>query len=150
MKTFMQTKEEGFKAAKWHIVDAAGLPVGRIASEVASLIRGKHKRTFTRHVDGGDFVVVVNAERAVFTGAKLDKKVYYHHTGYFGGLKERTARHMLEEKPERVIEFAVKGMLPKGPLGRRLQRKLKVYAGAEHPHGSQRPEKYELKYVSAK
>lgn len=130
---------------KWLIVDAAGQTLGRLASEVASLIRGKHKPQFTPHVDTGDFVVVINAEKIVLTGKKLEQKKYYRHSGFPGGLRTTTAQQMLNTKPERMIELAVKGMLPKNKLGNSLQTKLKVYAGAEHPHAAQQPEVYELR-----
>jgi large subunit ribosomal protein L13 len=130
---------------KWLIVDAAGQTLGRLASEVASLIRGKHKPQFTPHVDTGDFVVVINADKIVLTGKKLLQKKYYRHSGYPGGLRTTTAQEMLNTKPERMIELAVKGMLPKNKLGHQLQTKLKVYAGAEHPHEAQKPEVWELR-----
>jgi large subunit ribosomal protein L13 len=126
-------------------VDAEVRVLGRLASEVATVLRGKHKPTFTPHVDDGDFVIVVNASKVKLTGRKLEDKVYYHHTGYPGGIKGITAGRLLESKPERVIEHAVRGMLPKGPLGRRMLRKLKVYGGPEHPHAAQRPEPREIR-----
>lgn len=129
---------------KWYVVDAAGQALGRLASEVASILRGKRKPTYTPHVDTGDFVIVINASQIALTGKKLDQKKYRRHSGYPGGLKETTARDMLAKKPEKMIEQAVKGMLPKNSLGRRQLKKLKVYAGAEHPHGAQQPEKWEL------
>ena len=125
---------------KWYIVDAEGKTLGRLATEIATVLRGKHKVTFTPHVDGGDFVVVVNAEKVVLTGKKLDQKMYRYHTGYVGGLKEITYREMMAKKPEKVIELAVKGMLPKGPLGRSMFTKLHVYAGPEHEQAAQKPE----------
>lgn len=121
----------------WHVVDAEGQTLGRLASAVAHLIRGKHKPSFTPHMDMGDHVVVVNASKIRVTGAKLDDKIYYHHTGYMGGLKERPLREMLEKHPERVIEMAVRGMLPKNKLGRKMLKHLKVYAGPDHPHEAQ-------------
>jgi large subunit ribosomal protein L13 len=130
---------------KWLVVDAAGQTLGRLASEVASLIRGKHKPEFTPHIDTGDFVVVINAEKIVLTGKKLQQKKYYRHSGYPGGLRTTTAQEMLNTKPERIIELAVYGMLPKNKLGHQLQTKLKVYAGAEHPHAAQQPEAWELR-----
>jgi len=148
MSTYFQTKEEAEQSREWHIVDAAGVPVGRIATEVASLIRGKHKPTFTPHVDGGDYVVVINAEKVVFTGRKLESKLYRKHSGYIGGLKEESAQRVLEKTPERVLERAIRGMLPKGTLGRSMNKKLKVYAGTEHPHVAQNPKEYQLKYAS--
>ena len=125
---------------KWYIVDAEGKTLGRLATEIATVLRGKHKVTFTPHVDGGDFVVVVNAEKVVLTGKKLDQKMYRYHTGYVGGLKEITYREMMAKKPEKVVELAVKGMLPKGPLGRSMFTKLHVYAGPEHEQAAQKPE----------
>ena len=125
---------------KWYIVDAEGKTLGRLATEIATVLRGKHKVTFTPHVDGGDFVVVVNAEKVVLTGKKLDQKMYRYHTGYVGGLKEITYREMMAKKPEKVVELAVKGMLAKGPLGRSMFTKLHVYAGPEHEQAAQKPE----------
>ncbi len=125
---------------KWYVVDATDQTLGRLATRIASILRGKHKVEFTPHEDVGDFVVVVNAEKIKVTGRKLDQKVYYHHTGYPGGIKGITLRRQLELHPERVIESAVKGMLPRGPLARRQFKKLKVYAGAQHPHEAQQPE----------
>ena len=125
---------------KWYVVDATGLTLGRLASEVAKVLRGKNKPEFTPHVDTGDFVIVINAEKIAVTGKKLDQKIYYHHSDYVGGMKETTLREMMAKKPERVIELAVKGMLPKGPLGRQMYTKLHVYAGAEHDHAAQKPE----------
>ncbi|HXV77440.1 MAG TPA: 50S ribosomal protein L13 [Candidatus Polarisedimenticolaceae bacterium] len=128
----------------WWLVDADGLTLGRLATEVASRLRGKHKPTFTPYLDTGDHVIVVNAEKVVLTGRKLATKTYRRHSGYPGGLHEATARRLLATHPQRVIESAVKGMLPKGPLGRQMARKLKVYAGPSHPHVSQQPNKMEL------
>ena len=125
---------------KWYVVDAAGMPLGRLASEVAKVLRGKNKPIFTPFLDTGDFVVVVNAEKVKITGRKLDQKIYYNHSEYVGGMKETTLREMMAKKPERVIELAVKGMLPKGPLGRQMYTKLHVYAGPEHKHAAQKPE----------
>ena len=125
---------------KWYVVDAAGYTLGRLASEVAKVLRGKNKPVFTPHIDTGDYVVIVNAEKIKVTGKKLDQKIYYHHSEYVGGMKETTLREMLDKKPEKVIEHAVKGMLPKGPLGRQMFTKLHVYAGPEHPHAAQKPE----------
>ena len=125
---------------KWYVVDAAGKPLGRVASQVASILRGKNKPTFTPHIDTGDYVIVVNAEKIKVTGKKLDQKIYYHHSDYVGGMKETTLKEMLAKHPERVIEFAVKGMLPKGPLGREMYTKLFVYAGPDHKHEAQKPE----------
>ena len=125
---------------KWYVVDANGYTLGRLASEVAKVLRGKNKPVFTPHVDTGDYVIVVNADKIKVTGKKLDQKIYYHHSDYVGGMKETTLREMLAKKPEKVVELAVKGMLPKGPLGREMFTKLHVYAGAEHPHAAQQPE----------
>jgi len=130
---------------KWYLVDAAGKTLGRLASEVAAILRGKHKPEYTPHVDTGDFVVVINADKVVLTGKKLTKKKYYRHSGYLGGLKVTTAGTMLKTRPERMIELAVKGMLPKNSLGRKQFKKLKVYAGSEHPHQAQQPVVWELK-----
>lgn len=139
MTTYFQSKEDGYKARKWLVVDASGIPLGRLASQVASLIRGKHKPTFTPHVDGGDFVIVINAKNVRLTGNKKEDKIYYQHSGYLGGMKSHSAGEMLEKSPERLIETAVKGMLPKGPLGHQMATKLKVYAGEEHLHAAQNP-----------
>ena len=125
---------------KWYVVDATDMTLGRLASEVAKVLRGKNKPIFTPHIDTGDNVIVINAEKIVVTGKKLDQKIYYHHSDYVGGMKETTLREKLAKKPESVIELAVKGMLPKGPLGRQMLKKLHVYAGAEHKHEAQKPE----------
>ena len=138
MKTYMSNPDKLEK--KWYVVDASGMVLGRLASEVASVLRGKNKPEFTPNVDTGDYVVVINSEKIKVTGRKLDQKIYYRHSDYVGSLKETTLREMLAKHPERVIEFAVKGMLPKGPLGREMMTKLHVYAGAEHPHAAQKPE----------
>ena len=138
MKTLMAKKETVTR--EWLLVDAANMPIGRVASQVAAILRGKHKTIFTPHVDTGDYVIVVNAEKIKVTGKKLDQKIYYHHSDYVGGMKETTLKEMLNKHPERVIEFAVKGMLPKGPLGREMYKKLFVYAGPEHKHAAQKPE----------
>ena len=143
MKTFMANPAKIER--KWYVVDAAGLTLGRLASEVAKVLRGKNKPEFTPHIDTGDYVIVINAEKVVVTGKKLDQKIYYHHSDYVGGMKETTLREMMAKKPERVIELAVKGMLPKGPLGRQMYTKLHVYAGAEHAHEAQKPEVLEIK-----
>lgn len=129
---------------RWWVVDAAGLPLGRLASEVVGLLRGKHKPTFAPHMDTGDYVVVVNAARVELTGEKGASKVYYRHSGYPGGIRAETFNELRERRPEAVIERAVRGMLPKNRLGRALFRKLKVYPGPDHPHGSQQPEVLEL------
>ena len=138
MKTFMASPSTIER--KWYVVDATGYTLGRLASEVAKVLRGKNKAIFTPHIDTGDYVIVINAENIKVTGKKLDQKIYYHHSDYVGGMKETTLREMLNKKPERVIELAVKGMLPKGPLGRQMMTKLHVYAGAEHGHEAQKPE----------
>ena len=125
---------------KWYVVDAEGMTLGRLASEVAKVLRGKNKPQFTPHVDTGDYVIIVNADKIKVTGKKLEQKIYYNHSDYVGGMKETTLKEMLAKKPERVIELAVKGMLPKGPLGRSMYTKLFVYAGPEHKHEAQKPE----------
>ena len=125
---------------KWYVVDATDMTLGRLASEVAKILRGKNKPIFTPHIDTGDNVIVINAAKIKVTGKKLDQKVYYHHSDYVGGMKEATLREKLAKKPEQVIELAVKGMLPKGPLGRQMYKKLHVYAGPEHAHAAQKPE----------
>ncbi|PGL67679.1 MULTISPECIES: 50S ribosomal protein L13 [Bacillaceae] len=130
---------------KWFVVDAEGKTLGRLATEVATLLRGKHKPTFTPHVDTGDNVIIINAEKVELTGNKLNDKIYYRHTMYAGGLKERTALEMRTNYPVKMLELAVKGMLPKGRLGRAQIKKLHVYAGNEHPHQAQKPEVYELR-----
>jgi large subunit ribosomal protein L13 len=130
---------------KWYLVDAEGKTLGRLASEVAGIIRGKHKPDFTPHVDGGDFVVVINADKIELTGKKLTQKMYYRHSHYPGGLKATSAGDMLKNKPDRIIELAVHGMLPKNRLGDSLKTRIKVYAGAEHPHQAQQPEVWELR-----
>ena len=142
MKTYMPN--EATIERKWYVVDATGLTLGRLASEVAKVLRGKNKPIFTPHADTGDYVVVVNAEKIVVTGKKMSDKIYYRHSDYVGGMKEATLKEMLDKKPEKVIELAVKGMLPKGPLGRKMYTKLFVYAGAEHPHAAQKPEELKL------
>lgn len=138
MKSYMASPETIER--KWYVVDAAGCTLGRLSSEIAKVLRGKNKPIFTPHIDTGDYVIVINAEKIKVTGKKLDQKIYYHHSDYVGGMKETTLKEMLAKKPERVIELAVKGMLPKGPLGRSMYKKLHVYAGAEHGHEAQKPE----------
>ena len=142
MKTFMANPAKIER--KWYVVDATGMTLGRLASEVAKILRGKNKPVFTPHEDTGDYVIITNAEHIKVTGKKLDQKVYYHHSDYVGGMKETTLREMLNKKPEKVIELAVKGMLPKGPLGRSMIKKLHVYAGPEHAQQAQKP--VELKF----
>ena len=138
MKSYMASPETIER--KWYVVDATGYTLGRLASEVAKVLRGKNKAIFTPHIDTGDYVIVVNADKVKVTGKKLDQKIYYHHSDYVGGLKEATLREMMAKKPEKVVELAVKGMLPKGPLGRQMYTKLHVYAGPEHQHAAQKPE----------
>ncbi len=138
MKTFMASPATIDR--KWYVVDATDMTLGRLASEVAKVLRGKNKPIFTPHMDCGDNVIVINAEKIKVTGKKLDQKIYYHHSDYVGGMKEATLREKLDKKPEQVIELAVKGMLPKGPLGRQMYTKLHVYAGPEHKHAAQKPE----------
>jgi large subunit ribosomal protein L13 len=130
---------------KWYVVDAEGKTLGRLATEVATLLRGKHKPTYTPHVDTGDNVIIVNAEKIELTGKKLTDKIYYRHSQFPGGLKSRTALEMRTNYPEKMLELAIKGMLPKGSLGRQMFKKLHVYAGTEHPHQAQKPEVYELR-----
>lgn len=138
MKTYMANPDKIER--KWYVIDAEGKTLGRLAAEAAKILRGKNKPEFTPHIDTGDNVIVINAEKIKVTGKKLDQKVYYHHSDYVGGMKETTLREMMAKKPEQVIELAVKGMLPKGPLGRTMIKKLHVYAGAEHAHQAQKPE----------
>lgn len=138
MKTYMANPDKVEK--KWYVVDAEGQTLGRLASEVAKVLRGKNKPEFTPHVDTGDYVVVVNAAKVKVTGKKLQQKIYYNHSEYVGGMRETTLAEMMQKKPERVVELAVKGMLPKGPLGREMYKKLHVYAGPEHAQQAQKPE----------
>ena len=142
MKTYMPN--EAAIERKWYVVDATGLTLGRLASEVAKVLRGKNKPIFTPHADTGDYVIVVNAEKIVVTGKKMSDKIYYRHSDYVGGMKEATLKEMLDKKPEKVVELAVKGMLPKGSLGRKMYTKLFVYAGPEHKHAAQKPEELKL------
>lgn len=142
MKSFMASPSTVER--KWYVVDAEGKTLGRLASEVANVLRGKNKPTYTPHIDTGDYVIVVNAEKIQVTGKKLDQKIYYHHSEYVGGMKEATLREMMQKKPEFVITHAVKGMLPKGPLGRQMLKKLHVYAGPEHNHAAQKPEALDI------
>ena len=144
MKTFMASPATIER--KWYVVDATGHTLGRLASEVAKVLRGKNKPIFTPHMDCGDYVIIVNADKVNVSGKKLDQKIYYNHSDYVGGMKETTLREMMAKKPEKVMELAVKGMLPKGPLGRAMIKKLHVYAGPEHNHAAQKPEVLELKY----
>ena len=138
MQTYMANPDKIER--KWYVVDAEGCTLGRLASGVASVLRGKNKPQFTPHVDTGDYVIVVNADKIKVSGKKMDQKIYYHHSEYVGGMKETTLKEMLAKKPEKVLELAVKGMLPKGPLGRAMHKKLFVYAGPEHKHEAQKPE----------
>ena len=142
MSTFMAKAENVER--KWYVLDAAGKPLGRTAATAAMLLRGKHKTTFTPHVDCGDFVIIVNADKAVLTGKKLTQKYYRHHTGCVGGLKEVQYKTLMAEKPEFAMQLAVKGMLPKNSIGRNADRRLKIYQGAEHPHAAQKPEAWTL------
>ena len=143
MSTFMAKPAEVER--KWYVIDAEGLVLGRLASEVANILRGKNKPIYTPNMDTGDYVIIINADKAVLTGKKLDQKKYYHHSGYAGGLKETTYRKLMAEKPEVAIRHAVVGMLPKGPLGRQMARKLKIYAGDQYEQVAQKPEVLELK-----
>lgn len=138
MKSFMASPSTIER--KWYVVDATGYTLGRLASQVASVLRGKNKPIFTPHIDTGDYVIIVNAEKVNLTGKKLDQKIYYNHSEYVGGMKETTLKELMDKKPEKVVELAVKGMLPKGPLGREMYKKLFVYAGPEHKHAAQKPE----------
>ena len=142
MKSFMASPSTVER--KWYVVDAEGKTLGRLASEVANVLRGKNKPTYTPHIDTGDYVIVVNVEKIQVTGKKLDQKIYYHHSEYVGGMKEATLREMMQKKPEFVITHAVKGMLPKGSLGRQMLKKLHVYAGPEHNHAAQKPETLDI------
>ena len=142
MKTFMPKAADITR--KWYVVDAEGLALGRVASQVANILRGKNKPIYTPNVDTGDYVIVINCDKVILTGKKLDQKIYYKHSGFVGGLKETKYRKLLAEKPEEAMRHAVVGMLPKGPLGRQMAKKLKIYAGAEHEHAAQQPEKLEL------
>ena len=143
MKTFMANPDKIDR--KWYVVDAKGATLGRLASEVASVLRGKNKPEFTPHADCGDYVIVINAAQVKVTGKKLDQKIYYNHSEYVGGMRETTLRELLAKKPERVVELAIRGMLPKGPLGRDMYRKLHVYAGETHGHQAQKPVVLEIK-----
>ena len=138
MQTYMANPDKIER--KWYVVDATGYTLGRLASEVAKVLRGKNKPQFTPHVDTGDYVIVVNAEKIKVTGKKLEQKIYYNHSDYVGGMRETTLREMMAKKPEKVVELAVKGMLPKGPLGRQMYTKLHVYAGPDHEQAAQKPE----------
>lgn len=137
MKTFMQTKETVKR--NWYVIDAENLPLGRVATKAATILRGKHKPTYTPHIDCGDYIIIVNADKVRLTGNKLNDKMYYDHSGFPGGLRERNAKTMIENYPVEMVERAVKGMLPNGPLGRQMYKKLFVYAGSEHNHDAQKP-----------
>lgn len=143
MKSYMQKKETVER--KWYVIDASDVTLGRLASRVAHMLRGKHKATYTPHIDCGDYIIIVNADKVRLTGNKLDKKIYYNHSGYVGGLRSRIAREMIEKYPVEMVERAVKGMLPHNRLGRSMYKKLFVYAGGEHPHMAQKPEVLEIK-----
>ncbi|VFP79595.1 50S ribosomal protein L13 [Candidatus Erwinia haradaeae] len=138
MKTF--TAKTGLIQRDWYVVDAAHKILGRFATEIALRLRGKHKKEYTPHVDTGDYIIVLNSEKISVTGRKLSDKIYYHYSGYVGGIKQLTLKEMINKRPERVLEIAIKGMLPKGPLGRQMYRKLKVYAGDKHQHAAQKPQ----------
>ena len=144
MKSFMASPSTIER--KWYVVDATGYTLGRLAANVAAVLRGKNKPTFTPSLDTGDYVIIVNADKVKVTGKKLDQKIYFNHSDYVGGMKETTLRELMAKKPERAVELAVKGMLPKGPLGRTMYTKLHVYAGADHKHQAQKPEVLEIKY----
>ena len=143
MKTFVPKTAEIER--KWYVVDAEGLVLGRLASQVANILRGKNKPIYTPNVDTGDYVIIINADKAVLTGKKLDQKIFYHHSGYAGGLKETTYRKLMAEKPELAVRHAVVGMLPKGPLGRKMAKKMKIYAGDQYEQAAQKPEVLDLK-----
>jgi large subunit ribosomal protein L13 len=142
MKTYVAKEHEIEK--KWYLIDAKEKVLGRLATQIATILRGKNKPIYTPHMDAGDYVVLINADKVILTGDKIEKKIYYHHSGYVGGLKKTTAKEMLEKKPENLIKLAVKGMLPKNSLGRRQLAKLKIYAGQDYPHQAQKPEKLEI------
>ena len=144
MKKYTYSAKSSDNPQKWFVVDANGAVLGRLASQVALRLRGKHNPKFTPHADTGDWVIVINAEKIVLTGRKIDQKMYYRHSGYIGGLKQMTAKELLEKKPEELVRLAVKGMLPKNKLGRRLFKKLKVYTGNAHPHEAQQPEMIQI------
>ena len=144
MKTYMATAQAANAGRKWYIVDADGMVLGRLASQVANVLRGKNKPTYTPNIDTGDYVIIINSDKIRMTGKKLDQKIYYHHSGYAGGLKETKYRKLIAEKPEFAVRHAIVGMLPKGPLGRQMASKLRIYAGPEHEQAAQKPEKLEL------
>ena len=144
LNTYMATVQSAKDARKWYVVDADGMVLGRLASQVANILRGKNKPTYTPNIDTGDYVIILNADKVRLTGKKLDQKIYYHHSGYAGGLKETKYGKLMAEKPEFAVRHAIVGMLPKGPLGRQMAKKLYVYKGAEHDHEAQKPEALEL------
>ncbi len=144
MNTYIATAQDIKAERKWYVIDADGVVLGRLASQVANILRGKNKPIYTPNMDTGDYVIIVNSDKVRMTGKKLDQKIYYHHSGYAGGMKETTYRKLMAEKPEFAVRHAVIGMLPKGPLGRQMAKKLKVYAGPDHEHAAQKPEKFEL------
>ena len=144
MSTTLLTKEQAAAARKWYVIDAAGKPLGKVAAVAATILRGKHRPEFTPHVDCGEFVIIVNAQKAVLTGKKLEQKYYRHHSGYVGGLKSIQYKTLMATRPEMAMELAIKGMLPKNTLGAEAFRRLKVYAGAEHKQQAQKPETYEI------
>lgn len=146
MRTY--TPKGGDVERNWYVIDATDVVLGRLATQAATLLRGKHKPTFAPHVDGGDFVIIINASKVALTGTKRDTKLVHHHSGFPGGLKTTTIGNLLDTKPERVVENAIRGMIPKTSLGRDQMRKLKVYAGAEHPHSAQKPENFEITQVA--
>lgn len=146
MRTY--TPKPGDVERSWHVIDATDVVLGRLATHAATLLRGKHKPTFAPHIDTGDFVIIINAEKVALTGSKREKQKLYHHSGFPGGIKETTYVEMLAKHPERAVERAIRGMLPKGTLGRNQYRKLKVYAGAEHPHAAQQPKPFEITQVA--
>jgi large subunit ribosomal protein L13 len=144
LNTYIATAQDIKAERKWYVIDADGVVLGRLASQVANILRGKNKPIYTPNMDTGDYVIIVNSDKVRMTGKKLDQKIYYHHSGYAGGMKETTYRKLMAEKPEFAVRHAVIGMLPKGPLGRQMAKKLKVYAGPDHEHAAQKPEKFEL------
>lgn len=148
MRTYQAKPAEALPARKWWIVDAAGQPLGRVASRVATVLRGKHKPTFTPHVDTGDFVIIINADKVALTGSKREQKKAYRHSGYPGGIKSTSYEQLLAQHPERAVEKAIRGMLPKNSLGRQQLRKLKVYAGDSHPHQAQQPVPFQISQIA--
>ena len=145
MNTYIANAQDIKAARKWYVIDADGVVLGRLASQVANILRGKNKPIYTPNMDTGDYVIIVNSDKVRMTGKKLDQKIYYHHSGYAGGLKETKYRKLMAEKPELAVRHAIVGMLPKGPLGRQMAKKLKIFAGPEHDHAAQQPEVLDLK-----